>query len=203
MSREENTANDPIIPWASEQAASLLAPLGDRWRHVQGVVKQTERISKILKEEDRLYFIAAAYLHDIGYAPSLIKTGFHPLDGAYYLQAHHQDRLASLVAYHSEAQFEAKLRGLEAELEQFPREYSLVADALTFCDMTTSSTGEHISFEERLTDIINRYDEKDIVIQALHQAMPAWKQAIERIQQALHKLDLISAQKESKSNTSK
>ncbi len=79
----------------------------------------------------------------------------------------------------------------------------LVADALTYCDMTTSLTGEHISFEERLADITNRYDEKDIVTQALHQAMPAWKQAIKRTQQALHQHSLIAAQIEANNNTSK
>ncbi len=30
--------------------------------------------------------VAAAYLHDIGYAPELAITGFHPLDGARHLR---------------------------------------------------------------------------------------------------------------------
>ena len=30
--------------------------------------------------------VAAAWLHDIGYAPELVETGFHPLDGARYLR---------------------------------------------------------------------------------------------------------------------
>ena len=29
---------------------------------------------------------AAAWLHDIGYAPAVDDTGFHPLDGARYLR---------------------------------------------------------------------------------------------------------------------
>ncbi len=29
--------------------------------------------------------VAAAWLHDIGYAPEVTDTGFHPLDGARYL----------------------------------------------------------------------------------------------------------------------
>ena len=67
----------------------------------------------------------------------LSRTDFHPLDGANYLLSHNQQRLASLVAYHSEAQFEAQLRGLTAELDQIPHEYSAIADSLTYCDMTT------------------------------------------------------------------
>jgi hypothetical protein len=33
-------------------------------------------------------FVAAAWLHDIGYAPAIAEsgTGFHPLDGARYLR---------------------------------------------------------------------------------------------------------------------
>ncbi len=69
-----------------------------------------------------VFLIAAAYLHDIGYAPSLKKTGFHPLDGAnYVLQALGNRLLASLVAYHSEAQFEAELRGYDQALHDIPR----------------------------------------------------------------------------------
>ncbi|WP_323098242.1 hypothetical protein [Intrasporangium sp. YIM S08009] len=29
---------------------------------------------------------AAAWLHDVGYAPSVAQTEFHPLDGARFLQ---------------------------------------------------------------------------------------------------------------------
>ena len=184
---EEQIANDPTLKWASEQASSLLSPLGNRWLHVQGVVRQAQWVSTMFDKDDQVILIAAAYLHDIGYAPQLNKIGFHPLDGAYFLQSCDQERLASLVAYHSEAQFEAKLRGLEVALEQFPREYSGVADALTYCDLTTSPTGKQISFEERIADIVSRYGEEDIVFQALQLARPVWKQTIDRVQAALHK----------------
>jgi HD superfamily phosphodiesterase len=82
----------------SENSYSLLAPLGKRWSHVQGVVERARWVGSIFDETDRSYLIAAAYFHDIGYAPSLQRTGFHPLDGAYYLQSFRQDRLVSLVA---------------------------------------------------------------------------------------------------------
>ncbi|SRR6266487_514842 len=182
---EEQTTNDPVIKWALEQATSLLSPLGNRWLHVQGVVKQAQRVSKMFDKNDQAYLIASAYLHDIGYAPSIEKTGFHPLDGAYYLQSHSQSRLASLVAYHSEPQFEAELRGLSTELEKFPREHSIVADTLTYCDITTSSTGQRVTLEERIADILRRYRETDIVTQALQQAIPLWEADIKRTEQKL------------------
>lgn len=185
MPTKEHIEDDTLIEWASEQAAFFLEPLGNRWRHVQGVVKRAYQIGEIFNENDRSYLIAAAYLHDIGYAPSLKKTGFHPLDGAYYLQSYDQARLTSLVAHHSEAQFEAQLRGLSSELAKFPREHSAVADALTFCDLTTNSVGQHVTFEERIADILSRYRESDIVTQALRQAMPAWTLAIEHTKQMI------------------
>ena len=170
-----------LIKWAAERTQQLISPLGNRWLHIQGVAERARTISHVFDENDQTYLIAAAYLHDIGYAPELRKTGFHPLDGAYYLLSHHQERLASLVAYHSEAQCEANLRGLAKELEKVPREYSALADALTYCDMTTSPTGREITFEERIDDILSRYDETHLVAKAIREAVPSLALAIERI----------------------
>ena len=75
---------------------------------------------------------------------------------------------------------EARLRGYDYALDAFPREYSAVADALTYCDMTTSPTGFNISFEERIADILHRYGDEDIVAQALYQATPSLALDVER-----------------------
>lgn len=174
-----------IVEWAAGQASTLLSPLGDRWLHVQGVAEKARHVSKAFNESDSTYLIAAAYLHDIGYAPSLKKTGFHPLDGACYLQSCVQGHLASLVAHHSEAQFEAHLRGLLSELDTFPRQCSPLSDALTYCDITTSPTGRDITFQERIADIFSRYGEADIVSQAIYQAVPSLSLAVERTQRKL------------------
>jgi hypothetical protein len=175
-----------IIEWAFAQAEALISPLGNRWKHVQGVARQAYHVAHILNEDDdKQYLIASAYLHDVGYAPSLQKTGFHPLDGACYLSLQGESRIVSLVAYHSESQFEADLRGLTPELSSFAREYSVVSDALTYCDMTTSSTGECVSFQERLDGILARYDDIDSVAQAIRRATPFLSLAVERTQQLL------------------
>jgi HD superfamily phosphodiesterase len=50
--------------------------------------------------------MAAAYLHDIGYVPTLARTRFHPLDGARHLRELGEERLVGLVAYHSGAEAE-------------------------------------------------------------------------------------------------
>ena len=75
----------------SQTCSSLLSPLGDRWLHTQSVVERAQEVGKAFDEEHCLLLIAAAYVHDIGYAPSLKVTGFHPLDGAYYLLSHNQN----------------------------------------------------------------------------------------------------------------
>jgi HD superfamily phosphodiesterase len=79
---EEITNGASLIEWAEKLAESFLAPLGNRWLHVQGVADRAKWVSNVLREEDRPYLNAAAYLHDIGYAPTLKKIGFHPIDGA-------------------------------------------------------------------------------------------------------------------------
>lgn len=103
--------------------------------------------------------VAAAWLHDIGYAPELVETGFHPLDGARYLrQAGVDAQVVSLVAYHSCAQIEADVRGLGPELasEFSPADPSL-ADALLYCDMTTGPDGDYVRPADRLVEIRGRY----------------------------------------------
>ncbi|GHO69132.1 metal-dependent phosphohydrolase, HD subdomain protein [Ktedonobacter sp. SOSP1-52] len=181
---------DSITIWASNQAIRLIGSLGNRWLHVQSVVKQAHRVSQVFDENEGTYLIAVAYLHDIGYAPELKRTGFHPIDGANYLRSQGYERLASLVAHHSEAQCEAQLRGLESELAQFPREHSPLAKALNYCDMTTGPQGQRVSFEERIADILSRYGETDIVAQAIHRATPQLRQAVEHTQELLRSHNL-------------
>ena len=105
---------------------------------------------------DRSVLIAAAYLHDIGHAPEL-ASGFHPLDGARWLQEQGFDRLAGLVAHHTGAVFEADARGLAQAMARFQDERSAVSDALTYSDLTTGPAGESVSVAERLREIERRY----------------------------------------------
>jgi HD superfamily phosphodiesterase len=97
--------------WAKLQAERLMAPLGDRWVHVQAVADKARRVAAILPAEERDLLVAAASLHDVGYAPSLNRLGFHAVDGARFLRSDGQERLAHLVAHHSGARFEAGDQG--------------------------------------------------------------------------------------------
>jgi HD superfamily phosphodiesterase len=55
-----------LEPWATAQAEQLIAPLGDRWTHVQAVADTTRGVAAVLSAEDADLLVAAALLHDVG-----------------------------------------------------------------------------------------------------------------------------------------
>ena len=120
----------------------LAQVLPRRWRHVRAVAQRARSVATTLSLPDDL--LAAAWLHDIGYAPELAETGFHPLDGARFLRRAGVDgQVVSLVAYHSCAQIEADVRGLGAELAaEFTPADALLSDALLYCDMRLRDGGQ-------------------------------------------------------------
>jgi hypothetical protein len=166
--------------WATVQAERLMAPLGDRWLHVQAVADKARGVAPVLSAEDADRLVAAALLHDVGYAPSLHRLRFHAVDGARFVRAQGQERLARLVAHHSGARFEAEERDLVEELAAFPVEDGLVMDALTFADMTTGPAGEPMTLEQRIEEVQRRYPPDDPVHRAIVRARPALQAAIDR-----------------------
>jgi HD domain len=148
---------------------------------VRAVAETAGRVGRLLLgEPDRAMLVAAAYLHDIGYARSLTRSGLHALDGAEYLRGQGQERLASLVAHHSGARFEAEERGLADELAAFELEEGPVMDALDFADMTTGPSGEAVAFDDRIEEILRRYPAGDPVHRAVRRARPALRSAVDR-----------------------
>jgi hypothetical protein len=172
------------VPWARDLARRLLAgPLPRRWAHTQGVGRKAQYVAHIVGGDAEL-LICAAWLHDIGYSPELAKTGFHPLDGARYLRDIEKadDRLCRLVASHSYAVIEARNRGLANELtNEFPDVEGLVAEALTYCDMTTGPGGDSVDVDTRLNEILLRYGDGDVVTESIKEARPRIVLAIERV----------------------
>jgi hypothetical protein len=148
---------DSELRWAEQTSRRLLEPLGTRWWHTVGVADRARAIGEALEREDAELLVAAAYLHDVGYAPELGKTGFHPLDGARFVREAGHKRLAGLVAYHSGAGTEAEERGLAVEFSEFEDEQSIVSRALTYCDLTTNADGRPVEAEYRLAEIRDRY----------------------------------------------
>ena len=177
---------DTLASWAQQLARALLQePLPRRWAHVQGVAARARGLAPVLGADADL-LEAAAWLHDVGYAPGLVTTGLHQLDGARYLRdAQHADAmLCGLVAHHSCAIVEAGERGLAEvlgpEFEPAPQELS---DALTYCDMTTSPDGELVPVEQRLAEIHDRYGPGHLVSRSIQRATPMILRAVEQIHQ--------------------
>ena len=154
----------------------LANALPRQWAHTQGVAAQARAVGPTLGWDTDL-IEAAAWLHDIGYAPALAVTGFHPLDGARYLR----DRtdaapvVCALVAHHSGAVAEAAERGLsEPLLVEFPLNGHSGDQviAVTYCDLTTGPRGERLSPEERITEILSRYEPDSPVHRAVQASAP-------------------------------
>jgi hypothetical protein len=173
---------------AEDLARSLLEePLPRRWSHVQGVASTARTLAPVLADNTDL-LTAAALLHDIGYAPALHDSGFHPLDGARYLRdAEHADpMLCRLVAHHSCAIIEAEEYGLAIQLtDEFKPAPKDLADGLIYCDMTAGPDGQHMTIEQRLADIRERYGPSHPVTRALARSEPHLKAAVDRVNRKL------------------
>jgi putative nucleotidyltransferase with HDIG domain len=138
---------------------------------------------------ERDLLLAACYLHDIGYSPSIEQTGFHALDGARYLRSlGAPKRVTSLVAHHCAARYEATIRGLERQLAPFEYEDSYLSACLDYCDLITGPTGERLLPDETLTwfgNLENRYDSDWAVAKAVRLAWPELSHRIARVETEL------------------
>ena len=73
------TTTTPLVSQAISLVHEKLATLPRRHAHTLGVGRAAEQLTTDTT------LIAASYLHDIGYGTP--ETGFHPLDGAKFLQS--------------------------------------------------------------------------------------------------------------------
>ncbi|WP_073839988.1 HD domain-containing protein [Micromonospora sp. CB01531] len=164
----------------------LREALPRRWRHVRAVGLKAQTLG-VLPDVDADILAASAWLHDIGYSPRIADTGFHALDGArWLLREGFSRRLASLVAHHSCASYEADERGLGEVLAfEFPREESATSDALWYADMTTGPDGQDLTVEQRLAEIRERYGPNDLVTRFWEKAEVPLLEAIQRTESRL------------------
>jgi hypothetical protein len=163
-------------------AQERLDSLARRWAHVRGVAAAAELLAAGLATPDANAVVAAAWLHDVGYAPSVRSTSFHPVDGAAFVRAEGFPALVvSLMAYHTAAAFEARERGLSDTLAEFAEPPELLLDILTCADMTTGPDGSRERAEDRASEILSRYPEDDPVHRAIDQATPTLLAAVARV----------------------
>jgi putative nucleotidyltransferase with HDIG domain len=109
LQAEKMTEVDPglqtprIVEIAADLTLHILDSDPDRLAHSQAAARRAESLTLAVDPEDAPLLIAAAWLHDIGYAPGLRDTGFHPIDGARHLQSiGWPHAICNLVAHHSE-----------------------------------------------------------------------------------------------------
>ena len=178
-----------LITRAKDVAEEELASTGDRLAHVRGVAATADKVASSLLRNQRDEVVAAAWLHDVGYGPRVRNSGFHPLDGAAFLRSEgFPDIVWSLVAFHSGASEEADERGLKESLSRFTPPPNDLLDILTYADMTTGPTGEPVTVESRIAEILNRYPASDPVYRAVSRSAPGLKAVVRRVDDQLELL---------------
>lgn len=183
--------NGDLISRASALAGERLAGMSRRWSHVQGVAQVASVVSPRVEPANSEAIIAAAWLHDVGYAPSVALTGFHPVDGARFARdAGMPELVVALIAHHTGADAEAVERGLSSELAEFPRPPRESLDVVTFADMTTSPDGDPITAENRVAEILARYADDDPVHAAVSRSASELLASVVRV---YDRLDLAPA----------
>ena len=170
-----------LVQRARQVAESRLAPLTTRLAHVRGVAAAAQGLVTRVDSTEAEALVAAAWLHDVGYAPSVRSSGFHPVDGAGFVQVEGFPAVVvSLVAYHTGAVFEARERGLSEALGEFAQPTQLLLDLLTCADMQTGPDGSPIRPQDRVSEILSRYGEGDPVHRAITYSAPSLLAAVAR-----------------------
>lgn len=169
-----------VLPAGTPEAARHLVRImltGDRLQHSVAVGRHATRLAPTLTDPaDRAAVITAALLHDIGYSPLIATTGWHPLDGARWLNQHGwSPTICHLVLWHTPSWHEGRLRGLyDTATGEFgpPDPTNLLAAIVSAADLTTGPAGHPTTINRRLVDIRHRYPPDSLVIQALELAEP-------------------------------
>jgi hypothetical protein len=137
-----------------------------RLAHIQRVVANAEIVESRETFGGRL-ILAAAY-HDIGYAPDLAVTRFHPVDSALIATADGlPPTVVEAVLHHTGAHGEAS-RARPDLLIHYPTGCEMMSSylsrALTFCDLHAGPDGEACTVAQRLADIRHRHAENTALL---------------------------------------
>jgi hypothetical protein len=153
----------------------LLASLTeDRRAHSLAVGVKAASVAGRVEASLRSDLVAAATLHDIGYAH--VMTGFHPLDGARFLAGvGFSATVCHLVAHHTGSTYEADERGIDLSVYA---EFSVERDlgrahaVLWWADLTTGPQGQDVTVGQRLSEILTRYGPDDVVARFVAKYQP-------------------------------
>ncbi len=129
-----------------------------RYEHSRGVAQRAARAAQLVRlpADERRLLLAAAWLHDIGYA---LSSGYHPVEGARVLRRAGHERLARLVAHHSGAAERGHLLGVPDVAAEFPMPSGPdrgLLDLLDVSDLLSGPDGEAITPVVRLRMMVER-----------------------------------------------
>lgn len=171
-----------MVDLAEDTARYLLREHRERIRHTGGVVERAKLLTAAVSAREAPLLVAAAWLHDVGYAPALRRTGFHPLDGALALRsAGWPVKLCNLVGHHSGARFVASVRGLDGWLAEFPYREDPLSDAITVADQTAGPDGVPMTVDQRIDDMLSRHGPDSPNARADNQRRPYLLSAATRV----------------------
>jgi hypothetical protein len=163
--------------WTIEDSRRLaeehVSGMGRRWGHLSRVGRTAEDLAERSPLVTHVV-VCAAWLHDVGYAPSIADSGFHPLDGATFLTTlgvPHE--IVDLVAFHTGALYEAEERGLAGQLAAFAQPAADDLDVLTMIDLATAPDGSPTLDVDRIAEILSRYEEGHPVNRAIRRSSSA------------------------------
>jgi hypothetical protein len=174
----------PGLPYARAArrvSTQLLADIGPRWRLVQHVARAAHEQSGHLDPDERDLVVASAWLHDVGYATSISLSGLHSLDGARHINIlGYPQAIIGLVAYHTGAMYEAEERGLLDQLLRFDPPPERLLDALTLADLSVGPGGSHSDPEDRIAEILQRYEPEHPVHRAVLSSRESLMASVQR-----------------------
>lgn len=175
-----------LVDHAAALTRTHLAGDPRRTAHVDAVARLAERVAGRLAPTALYPIVAAAHLHDIGYAPNLQRTGFHPIDGADFARAEgFPELVVGLIAHHTGAWSEALERGLSEELAQFRLPPKPLLDILTYADLHCGPRGEQVGAHDRLAEVLGRYRATEPVHRAVRRSRRSLLAASGRVAAAL------------------
>ena len=183
---EQLADESPLVRSARQTSCRLLYVNQERLRHSAAVAARAHSLADAVPDDQRDLLVAAAWLHDVGYAEALRDTGFHPVDGARFLRSTRwESRVCDLVAHHSGSRFVAALRGMVSELAEFDWAQDAVSDALTIADQTVGPNGRPVSLEDRMQDMLDRHGPDSPNARAHPQRRAYFRAAFERVSSRL------------------
>jgi putative nucleotidyltransferase with HDIG domain len=155
---EEGLQTPQMVASAGDLTRYILYSDPGRLAHSEAVARRAVFLTLAVEPASASLLVAAAWLHDIGYAPGLGDTGYHPIDGARHLKSiGWPPAICNQVANHSGARFVAAVLELDRQLDEFHFSQDAVSDALTIADQTTGPHGEAMTVEERMSDMLRRH----------------------------------------------